>query len=250
MDILNHLIMGLSIALQPMNLLYCFLGCFIGTLIGVLPGLGPAATLSLLLPATFHVTPVSAIILLAGIWYGAQYGGSTTSILINIPGEAGSVVTTLDGYQMARQGRAGPALGIAAFGSFIAGTLGIVGLMFLGPPLADFALNFGPPEYFSLMCVGMILVTFLASTSMVEALMMACFGIIVGAIGTDPIFGSTRFTFNIVELMDGVGIAPLVMGLFGISEVLFYLIWLNTPKLASVRYKCFFCFDTSQLAAG
>ncbi len=220
MDILNQLIMGLTVVLQPMNLLYCFLGCFIGTLIGVLPGLGPAATLSLLLPATYHVTPVSAIILLAGIWYGAAYGGSTTSILINIPGEAGSVVTTLDGYQMARQGRAGPALGISAFGSFIAGTLGVIGLMFLGPPLADFALEFGPPEYFSLMCVGMILVTFLASASVVKALMMACLGIIVGAVGTDPIFGSTRFTFNIVELMDGVGIAPLVMGLFGIAEVL------------------------------
>ncbi len=220
MEIFNHLFMGFSVALQPMNLLYCFMGCLIGTLVGVLPGLGPTAAMSLLLPATFHTTPVSAIIMLAGIYYGAMYGGSTTSILVNIPGEAASVVTCFDGYPMARQGKAGRALGISAFGSFIAGTIGIIGLTLVAPPLADMALKFGPPEYFSLMCLGMVVLTFLASTSMVRALMMACFGIIVGTIGTDTVSGTTRFTFGVTELMDGVGLVPVVMGLFGISEML------------------------------
>ena len=220
MDTLNQLIMGFSVALQPLNLFYCFMGCLIGTLVGVLPGLGPTAALSLILPVTFHLTPVSAIIMLSGIYYGSQYGGSTTSILVNIPGEASSVVTCLDGYQMARQGRAGPALGISAFGSFIAGTLGIIGLMTMAPRLANVALAFGPPEYFSLMCLGMVILTFLSSTSMVRALMMACLGVIVGMIGMDPVSGSTRLTFGIIELMDGVGLIPVVMGLFGISEML------------------------------
>lgn len=220
MDILNQLLMGFSVALQPMNLFYCFMGCLIGTLVGVLPGLGPAAALSLLLPATYHVTPVSAIIMLSGIYYGAMYGGSTTSILVNIPGEAASVMTCLDGYQMARQGRAGAALGISAFGSFIAGTLGIIGLTLMAPPLANFALRFGPPEYFALMCLGMVVLTFLSSTSMIQALMMACLGILIGTIGIDTVSGTTRFSFGITELMDGVGLVPVVMGLFGISEML------------------------------
>jgi putative tricarboxylic transport membrane protein len=220
MELLNYMMMGFSVALQPMNLFYCFLGVLIGTLVGVLPGLGPVAAMSLLLPATFHTTPVASIIMLAGIFYGAQYGGSTTSILVNIPGEASSVVTCLDGYQMARQGRAGPALGISAFGSFIAGTIGIIGLMLIAPPLVDFALKFGPPEYFSLMCLGLMILTFLTSASMVRALMMAAFGLAVGTIGLDNISGLPRFTFNIPELLDGVGLVPLVMGLFGISEVL------------------------------
>jgi len=219
MDTINQLIMGFSVALQPLNLFYCFMGCVIGTLVGVLPGLGPTAALSLLLPATYHLNPVSAIIMLSGIYYGSQYGGSTTSILVNIPGEASSVVTCLDGYQMARQGRAGRALGISAFGSFIAGTLGIIGLMTMAPRLANVALAFGPPEYFSLMCLGMVILTFLSSTSMVRALMMACFGVIIGMIGMDPVSGSTRLTFGIIELMDGVGLIPVVMGLFGISEM-------------------------------
>ncbi len=223
MDILTQLATGFSIALQPVNLFYCFLGCLIGTLVGVLPGLGPTAAMSLLLPATFHITPVPAIIMLAGIYYGAMYGGSTTSILVNIPGEAASVMTCLDGYQMARNGRAGPALGMSAFGSFIAGTFGIIGLTLMAPPLANFALQFGPPEYFSLMCLGMVVLTFLSSTSMVRALMMACFGIMVGSIGTDSVSGSSRFTFGITELMDGVGLVPVVMGLFGISEMLLNL---------------------------
>jgi len=220
METLNQLLIGFSVALQPINLFYCFLGCLIGTLVGVLPGLGPTAAMSLLLPATLHIAPVGAIIMLAGIYYGAMYGGSTTSILVNIPGEAASAVTCLDGYQMARQGKAGRALGISAFGSFIAGTIGIVGLTLIAIPLANFALRFGPPEYFALMCLGMVVLTFLSSTSMVRALMMACFGILIGTIGTDTVSGTTRFSFGITELMDGVGLVPVVMGLFGISEML------------------------------
>jgi putative tricarboxylic transport membrane protein len=176
--------------------------------------------MSLLLPVTFHTSPVASIIMLAGIFYGAQYGGSTTSILVNIPGEASSVMTCLDGYQMARQGRAGPALGIAAFGSFIAGTIGIIGMMLIAPPLAEFALKFGSAEYFSLMVLGLMVLTFLASKSMIRALMMAVFGLAVGTVGLDNISGLARFAFNIPELLDGVGLVPVVMGLFGISEVL------------------------------
>jgi len=220
MDTFNQLLLGFSVALQPINLFYCFVGCLIGTLVGVLPGLGPTAAMSLLLPATLHITPVAAIIMLAGIYYGAMYGGSTTSILVNIPGEAASAVTCLDGYQMARQGRAGPALGISAFGSFIAGTIGIFGMTLMAVPLANLALRFGPPEYFALMCLGMVVLTFLSSTSMIQALMMACFGILVGTVGTDTVSGTARFSFGIVELMDGVGLVPVVMGLFGISEML------------------------------
>jgi putative tricarboxylic transport membrane protein len=220
MDILNQLFMGFSVALQPMNLLYCLLGCVIGTMVGVLPGLGPTAAMSLLLPVTYHVEPVSAVIMLSGIFYGAMYGGSITSILVNIPGEAASVVTCLDGYQMARQGKAGRALGISAFGSFIAGTLGIIGLTFLAPPLAKAALKFGPPEYFSLMVLGLIVLTFLSSGSMIRALMMAAFGLLAGSVGTDTVTGTARFTFGFTALMDGIGMIPVVMGLFGISEML------------------------------
>jgi putative tricarboxylic transport membrane protein len=212
--------MGFQVALQPGNLLFCFVGVLIGTLVGVLPGLGPVATISLLLPVTFHLTPVSAIIMLAGIYYGAMYGGSTTSILVNIPGEAASVVTCLDGYQMARHGRAGAALGIAAFGSFIAGTIGVLGLMLIAPPLAKMALKFGPPEYFSLMILGLTTLTFLASGPMWKALLIAAFGVFLGCIGMDTIVGELRFTFGILELNDGVGLVPVAMGLFGISEVL------------------------------
>ena len=216
----DSIILGFSVCLQPINLFYCFLGVFIGTLIGVLPGVGPVATISMLLPATFKMSPVGAIIMLSGIYYGAMYGGSTTSILVNIPGETASVVTCLDGYQMARKGRAGPALGIAAFGSFIAGSLSIVGLMFLAPPLAEMALEFGPPEYFSLMLLGLIILTFLAGGSMPKALMMAAFGLFLGLVGMDIMTATPRFTFNLYFLTDGVGLVPVVMGLFGISEVL------------------------------
>lgn len=230
MDILNHILFGFGVALQPVNLLFCFLGVLIGTLVGVLPGLGPVAAISLLLPATFHVPPVSSIIMLSGIYYGAMYGGSITSILVNIPGEAASVVTCFDGYQMARKGRAGPALGIAAFGSFIAGTLGVVGLAFFAPPLARTALKFGPPEYFALMVLGLTVLTFLGGGSMLKSLMMACIGVVIGNIGLDLITAQPRFTFGLDILLDGVGLVPLVMGLFGVSEVL-----LNVEEKISQR---------------
>ncbi len=220
MDLYSLVSQGFVVAFQPNNLFLCFFGCLMGTLVGVLPGLGPTAAIALLLPTTFHFTPVSAIITLAGIYYGAMYGGSTTSILVNIPGEAASVVTTLDGYKMALDGRAGPALGIAAFGSYIAGTLSIVGLMFLAPLLAKAALAFGPPEYFALMCLGLTILVYLASGSIIKALMMAALGLIIGCIGADMLTNVHRFTLGIPELMDGVGLIPLVMGLFGISEVL------------------------------
>jgi len=220
MELLNYLGIGFSVALQPVNLFYCFVGVFIGTLVGVLPGIGPVGAMSLLLPTTFKATPEAAIIMLAGIYYGAMYGGSTTSILVNIPGEAASVVTCLDGYQMAQQGRAGPALGIAAFGSFIAGTLSILGLMLLAPPLSKFALRFGPPEYFTLMVLGLTILIYLAHGSMSKALIMAAFGIILGLVGLDSINARPRFTFGKMELIDGVGLVPVVMGLFGVSEVL------------------------------
>lgn len=220
MDIFSYLMLGFSVAFTPVNLYYCFIGVLIGTLVGVLPGIGPVAAISLLLPTTYHAPPVASIIMFAGIYYGAMYGGSTTSILVNIPGEAASIITCLDGYQMALHGRAGPALGISAFGSFIAGTLGIMGLMCIAVPLSDFALRFGPPEYFSLMILGLMILAFLASASMVRALMMAAFGLIIGTIGVDSISGLPRFTLNISELFDGVGIVPLAMGLFGISELM------------------------------
>jgi len=220
MDFLGMLQIGLVISCQPENILYCFVGVFVGTLIGVLPGIGPIGTIAILMPTTFNISPVSAIIMLAGIYYGAMYGGSTTSILVNIPGEAASVVTCIDGYQMARQGRAGPALGISALGSFIAGMIGLILLAFLAPSLANLAISFGPPEYFSLMILGLTLVTYLGSGSMVKALMMAVLGIILGTVGQDPIFGRSRLTYGIECLWDGMGLIPVVMGLFGISEVL------------------------------
>ncbi len=217
---MESVILGFSVALQPANLVYCFVGVFIGTLIGVLPGIGPTAGIALLLPATYHLSPVSAIIMLAGIYYGTMYGGSTTSILVNIPGEAASVVTCLDGYQMAQQGRAGPALGIAAFGSFIAGTFSIVCLSLLAPPLATVALKFGPPEYCSLMLLGMTLLIYLTSGSILKALLMAVFGAFLGTVGIDMVTGEERFSLGIPELQDGIGLVPMAMGLFGISEVL------------------------------
>jgi putative tricarboxylic transport membrane protein len=220
MEIFHSVLYGFEVALQPLNLIYCFFGVMIGTLVGVLPGLGPAAAIALLLPTTFKATPVSGVIMLAGIYYGAMYGGSTTSILVNIPGEAASVVTCIDGYQMALKGRAGPALGIAAFGSFIAGTIAVIALTLVGPFLAGIALRFGPPEYFSLMLVGIMVLTFLSSGSMIKALMMAAVGLTLGGAGMDSISGKYRFTFNIQALLDGVGLVPVVMGLFGIAEVI------------------------------
>src|SRR5512138_2705665 len=195
MDIFSGLLHGFGVALTPANLLYAAIGALLGTAIGVLPGLGPPATIALLLPATYKMDATSAVILLAGIFYGAMYGGSTTSILLNIPGEAASVVTCLDGYQMARQGRAGAALAISAFGSFIAGTLSIVGLMLLAPPLASFAIKFGPPENFALPVLGLTMVGYLAGGSMTKGLLVACIGLLLGTVGLDPIMGTQRFTY-------------------------------------------------------
>jgi putative tricarboxylic transport membrane protein len=220
MDIFHNLVLGFGVALTVNNLLFCFLGVLIGTLIGVLPGVGPVATISMLLPVTFGMDPVTSIIMLAGVYYGSQYGGSTTSILVNIPGEASSIVTCLDGYQMARKGRAGAALGISAYGSFIGGTASIIGLMLLAPILADAALMFGPPEYFALMFFGMTLVIYLCVGSITKGLIMAVFGLILAMVGQDPVSGTNRFTLGNVSLMDGVGVIPVAMGMFGIGEVL------------------------------
>jgi len=220
MDLLSQVANGFAVALTPVNLLYCFIGVFIGTLVGVLPGIGPISAMSLLLPVTLSGTPESGIIMMAGIYYGSMYGGSTTSILVNIPGEATSVVTCLDGHQMAKQGRAGPALGIAAFGSFIAGTLAVVGLMVIAPYLARFAVAFGPAEMFSLMILGLVIVTFLTQGSMLKSLLMAAAGIVLGLIGLDSISAQPRLTFDRIELYDGIGLIPVVMGLFGVAEVL------------------------------
>src|SRR5512136_1650854 len=185
MDIFGHLIVGFSVALQPLNVFYCFMGCLIGTLVGVLPGLGPTAAMALLLPATFHIAPVTAVIMLAGIYYGAMYGGSTTSILVNIPGEAASVVTCIDGYQMARQGRAGAALGMSAFGSFIGGTLGVLAVMLISPFLAEAALKFGAPEMFALLFFAITCSGTLVGKSVARGLLMAVLGLLLGVVGTD-----------------------------------------------------------------
>jgi putative tricarboxylic transport membrane protein len=219
-DILGSVMQGLGVALLPMNLLYCFIGVFIGTLVGVLPGIGPVTAMSLLLPVTLSGTPEAGIIMMAGIYYGSMYGGSTTSILVNIPGEATSVVTCLDGHQMALQGRAGPALGMAAMASFIAGTIAVVGLMLVAPALARFAVAFGPAEYFSLMVLGLVILTFLTQGSMLKSLLMACVGTVIGLIGLDSINAQARLTFGRMELYDGIGLIPVVMGLFGVAEVL------------------------------
>src|ERR671913_940183 len=220
MDILASVASGFGVALQPLNLLACFIGVFIGTLVGVLPGIGPISAMSLLLPITLSGTPESGIIMMAGIYYGSMYGGSTTSILVNIPGEAASVVTCLDGHEMAKQGRPGAALGIAALGSFIAGTFALVALMLVAPSLASVAIAFGPAEYFSLMVLGLVVLTFLTQGSMAKALLMAGVGAVLGLIGLDSITAQPRFTFDRLELYDGIGLVPVVMGLFGIAEVL------------------------------
>lgn len=220
MDVLDKIVLGFSVALSPGNLLFCFIGTVFGTLVGVLPGFGPVGAFSLLLPLTYKMEPTSAIIMLAGVYYGAMYGGSTTSILVNIPGESASIVTCLDGYQMARQGRAGPALGIAAFGSFIGGSLGVIGLMFLAPVLGQAALSFGPPEFLGLTFLGLTLVSYLSRGSTTKALIMAILGLLAGSIGMDPISGVPRFTHGSSTLMDGVGLVPVAIGMFGVAEVL------------------------------
>ena len=237
MEAFQNALYGFSVALNPTNLFYCFLGCLIGTLVGVLPGFGPAAALSLLLPVTFRLDVTGAIIMLAGIYYGAMYGGSTTSILVNIPGETASVITCLDGYQMAKQGRAGPALGIAAFASLIAGTLSVVSLMFLAPLLAEAALRFGPAEYFTLMIMSLALVTYLTRGSMIKGLMMASLGMILGAIGSDPLTGRLRFAYDIKVLRDGLGIVPVLIGLFGVSEVLSSLVTKEAQDVVKTKLR-------------
>jgi len=223
MDFGSNVYLAFQVALEPMNLFLCFLGCLMGTFVGVLPGLGPAASISLLLPITFKLPPESAIIMLGGLYYGTMYGGSTTSILLNVPGEAAAVVTCLDGYQMAKKGRAGPALGIAAFGSFIAGTFGTIMIMLLAPPLAGIALKFGPPEFVGLVFLGLTMVTYLSSGSMAKGLMMAVVGLLISYIGTDIVTGRERFTLGIATIAGGFDMVPIAMGLFGISEVLLNL---------------------------
>jgi len=220
MDVLSGLAQGFAVALDPINLLYCFIGVFIGTLVGVLPGIGPISAMSLLLPVTLSGSPESGIIMMAGIYYGSMYGGSTTAVLVNIPGEAASVVTCIDGHEMAKRGRAGPALGIAALGSFVAGTFAIVALMLVAPLLAKVAVAFGPPEYFSLMVLGLTILSFLTQGSMAKALLMAAVGVVIGLIGLDQINAMPRLTFDRLELVDGIGLVPVVMGLFGVAEIL------------------------------
>jgi putative tricarboxylic transport membrane protein len=220
MDIAAGLLHGFAVALTPGNLLWCFVGCFLGTVVGVLPGLGPAATIAMLLPLTFQMSPTSGIIMLAGIYYGAKYGGSTTSILLNVPGESSSVVTCLDGYQMARKGRAGAALGIAAIASFVAGTVGVIALMLISPPLAKFALSFSSPEYFALMSLGLAMVVLLAGKSLVKALLSMLVGLWVASMGTDLFTAQSRFTFGQSELLDGVDFVVVAIGIFALGEVL------------------------------
>jgi len=215
-----NLALGFGVALSIQNLLYCLLGVLLGTLIGVLPGIGPVATIAMLLPVTFTLNPTSALIMLAGIYYGAQYGGSTTAILVNIPGESSSVVTCLDGYQMARQGRAGPALGIAAIGSFFAGCVATVIIALFAPPLAEVALKFGPAEYFSLMVLGLVAATVLAHGSLIKAIAMVILGLLLGLVGTDVNSGVARFSFGVSELSDGIGFVSVAMGVFGFAEII------------------------------
>lgn len=222
-EIFSSLYYGFSVSLSPGNLFACFIGVFVGTAIGVLPGLGPVATMSLLLPITIRMEPTAAIIIMAGVFYGAMYGGSTTSILLNIPGEASSVVTTLDGYQMARNGRAGPALAICAWGSFIAGTLGVLGITIVAPPLADLAVRIGPPELVAILVLSFALVIKFSGISPLRASISVLLGLLLASSGMDPVDSSPRFDFGSLTLLDGIGFAPLVIGLFGISEILLNL---------------------------
>jgi len=220
MELFDNLALGFGVAFTFQNLVYAFIGCLLGTLIGVLPGIGPLATIAMLLPATYGLPPVAALIMLAGIYYGAQYGGSTTAILVNLPGEASSVVTVIDGYQMARKGRAGPALAAAGLGSFFAGCVGTLILAAFAPPLTEVALQFGPAEYFSLMIVGLIGAVVLASGSLIKALAMIVLGLLLGLVGTDVNSGVARYSFDIPELTDGISFLAIAMGLFGYGEII------------------------------
>ncbi len=220
MEIFDNLWLGLTVAVSPINLWWCLVGCFLGTAIGVLPGLGPAATIAMLLPATQGLPPVASLIMLAGIFYGAQYGGSTTSILVNLPGETSSVVTAIDGYQMARQGKAGRALAVAAIASFFAGTVCTFLIAMFAPPLAAIALKFGPAEYFSLMVLGLVASIVLANGSILHALGMIVIGLLLGLVGTDVNSGAQRYSFEIAQLGDGIGFVIVAMGMFGIGEII------------------------------
>jgi putative tricarboxylic transport membrane protein len=220
MDVIGYLLHGFAVAISPMNLLWCFIGCFLGTVIGILPGLGPAATIAMLLPLTFKMDPTSALIMLGGIYYGSKYGGSTTSILLDVPGESASVVTCIDGYEMAKQGRGGPALGIAAIASFIAGTIGVIGLMLIAPPLAKFALSFSSPEYFALMSLGLAMVVLLAGESFIKAFLAMLVGLWIAGMGTDLFTSTSRFTFGNAEMLDGIDFVVVAIGVFALGEVL------------------------------
>jgi len=219
-SVFSNLILGFTVAMSAQNLLYCFIGCLLGTLIGVLPGIGPVATIAMLLPITFNLPPIPALIMLAGIYYGASYGGSTTAILVNLPGESSSVVTCIDGYQMGRQGRAGPALAIAALGSFFAGCVGTVLIALFGPPLAELAFEFGAAEYFSMMVLGLIAAVVLASGSLIKAVGMIIIGLLGGLVGTDVNSGIARYSFGVSELSDGIGFVSVAMGMFGFGEII------------------------------
>src|SRR3954470_5605779 len=223
MELLNHLALGFSVALTPGNLVYALVGALLGTLIGVLPGIGPVATIAMLLPVTYALQPVSALIMLAGIYYGAQYGGSTTAILLNMPGETSSAVTCLDGYQMARKSQACTALAVAGLGSFFAGTVATIGIATVATPLSDFALKFGPAEYFSLMVLGLIGAVVLAHGSLLHAISMIVLGLVLGLVGTDVNSGMARYSFGVPELTDGLGVASVAMGMFGFAEIILNL---------------------------
>jgi putative tricarboxylic transport membrane protein len=234
---LDSLMLGFSVAFRPDVLLYAFLGCVVGTLVGMLPGIGPLAGISILLPVTFGLDATKAIVMLAGIYYGSQYGGSTTSILMRIPGEAASVMTCIDGYAMAQKGRAGAALCIAAVGSFIAGTFGVIALTVIAPPLGAFALRFGPPEYTALLVLGLVFLAYMSSTSLARTLLMASFGLLLGCIGIDVMTGHFRYAFDIPELGDGIGIVPVAVGLFGLGEILSTPSRSVTAKVAAPRLR-------------
>jgi putative tricarboxylic transport membrane protein len=239
---MNHLLdglaLGFSVALMPANVYACLLGVALGSLVGVLPGIGPNAGMALLLPITFSMQPDAAIIMLAGIYYGSMYGGSTTAILVNVPGEAASVMTAVDGYQMAKKGRAGPALAIAAIGSFIAGTLGVLGIVLVGPWLAEFALHFGPPEYFALAMAGLFFLSGLTGNSISIALMMVAIGLAISTVGIDPVTGTQRFTLGFNNLAQGIDLIPVIMGLYGVTEVLSMIEeGVDKPRLERVRFR-------------
>jgi len=240
LDLLSHLALGFGVALTPVNLLYALIGVVLGTLIGVLPGIGPVATIAMLLPTTYALQPVSALIMLAGIYYGAQYGGSTTAILINMPGESSSVVTCLDGHQMALKGQAGAALTISALGSFFAGTVATVLVASVAIPLSELALKFGPAEYFSLMVLGLIGAVVLASGSLIKAIAMIILGLLLGIVGTDVNSGVARFSFGVPELTDGIGVVGVAMGLFGFAEIIGNLEVSQKREMIAAKIKGFF----------